>query len=235
MDRCKRGRRILVWLAVTAAVLSLLLTVGALWIARDVSALHETQVRAAVTAGDGIERVAAVSLRTEGYRTEADGRTSEVFDRMGATTRRLAETAESVDAFDGDILAQASRRRVIIDEYDVDIPYARVSVWDAQRYVDSGYAADYDWYGLDMVGAHYNMGFDGIKRCIPGETEIFMDGKAYVCAARFTGHNMGGSDPVEFYDDNWTPIQWDGPILYTCNGSNPHNVTFVYLEEEKEQ
>lgn len=109
----------------------------------------------------------------------------------------------------------------------VDMPLATCGIAYAAGYINSGYATRfYDPYypvAQTVIGAHYNMGFNGIKSSVPGQTYAYIDGETFVCAANFRGVNNH-----RLFDLNGNMINWNGPVMYTCNGSNYHDVTIVY-------
>lgn len=100
----------------------------------------------------------------------------------------------------------------------------------AQSVVDARDSAAYFYCdGHNVIGDHWNQGFDGIKRVAIGGSATF-GSTSYKCVARINGHNTGQA----LTDANYNSISSLYPgtlVCYTCNG-NWKNVTIVFFERE---
>lgn len=109
----------------------------------------------------------------------------------------------------------------------VDMAMAACDIREAAGWINANYAARFaDPYypsTQDVIGAHCDTSFGYMRFSVPGETIAYLDGAAYVCAANFRGVN-----DHRLYDADGNLIDWNGPVMYTCNGTNYHDVTITY-------
>ena len=134
------------------------------------------------------------------------------------------ERKEKQEQQDGSYLAQ-SYGRVLIPETGLNMGLTRSSFDNPylQSLVDAGGAVGFGYNGSYVICAHQNYGFWRMQRSVAGRTVAYIDGKKYLCASIFDGHNNG-----QILDSNWNMVYYDGIIMYTCNGPDYHNITVSY-------
>lgn len=113
----------------------------------------------------------------------------------------------------------------------VGINVACYKSWE-QSVCDAKDSACYFTLGdMDVIGDHWNQGFNAIKSCTPG-TKAYLETssgtKTFVCTKIFTGHNTGNLTDDD-YNDISRGYNTGGITCYTCN-DHWSNVTIVFFQ-----
>lgn len=139
-----------------------------------------------------------------------------------------------------EIIAEMEMRgscgRLFIPGVGVDVAIFNVTMYNSkisQPVVDAKDSVAYmtdcvPWWGFPLVGDHVNQGFEGITRCVQGETVAYMHFgthvDSYICTKIFLGYNNGS---IIDFDGN--PIKGTNPgglCMYTCNADDTITIVF---------
>lgn len=129
------------------------------------------------------------------------------------------------------VLEEMARRpnmygRLVIPSVGVNVALFAVVSQAAANAQDS--AAYFPFKNYMLVADHWNQGFWKIKRCSVGTKAYIYRGtsiQTLTCTGICRGANAGYD---LLYEDGSSATTGSGTIMYTCNGSNYHDITLTF-------
>lgn len=116
--------------------------------------------------------------------------------------------------------------RLVIPSVGVNVALFAVVSQAAADAQDS--AAYFPFKNYMLVADHWNQGFWRIKRCSVGTKAYIYRGtsiQTLTCTGICRGVNAGYD---LLYEDGSSATTGSGTIMYTCNGSNYHDITLTF-------
>lgn len=116
--------------------------------------------------------------------------------------------------------------RLVIPSVGVNVALFAVISQAAADAQDS--ATYYPFKNYMLVADHWNQGFWKIKRCSAGTKAYIYRGtstQTLTCTGICRGVN---ADYDLLYEDGSSATTGSGVIMYTCNGSNYHDITITF-------